>query len=84
MKKTIIWLLVFLIVPSIYIFGYSEIEKDIIRILARQKSAWICAPALMPARAQRPGRAWIRARPRPSKSGFSKNRAICRPCSRWS
>ena len=40
MKKTIIWLLVFLIAPSVYMFSNSEIEKEITRILAQQKIAW--------------------------------------------
>ena len=37
---TIVWLFVFLIAASVCIFGDSEIEKDIARILGQQKIAW--------------------------------------------
>jgi beta-aspartyl-peptidase (threonine type) len=40
MKKTITWLLVCLMSSSVTLFGKSEIENEIIRILAHQKISW--------------------------------------------
>lgn len=40
MKKMTIWVLAFLISFSCNLFGNSEIEKEITRILAKQKISW--------------------------------------------
>jgi len=40
MNKTIIWLLAILLLSSIFVFSNSEIEKEITRILAHQKTSW--------------------------------------------
>lgn len=40
MKKTVVGSLVCLVLSSIFAFGSSEIEKEITRILAHQKTSW--------------------------------------------
>jgi len=40
MNKTIIWLLAFLIASSIFVFSNTEIEKEITRIIAHQRTSW--------------------------------------------
>jgi len=40
MKKMLIWLFVFLVPSSIFVFSNSEIEKEITRLLAHQKISW--------------------------------------------
>jgi beta-aspartyl-peptidase (threonine type) len=40
MKKTIIGLIAFLILSSVYVFSSSETEKEITRILAKQMISW--------------------------------------------